>query len=210
MKCLGRLINPNQLQNFGLTVSDVFRQFDQNSTHSISVPQGGKETPLQVLLEMKGNRSPKISCSCNTITDIVHTELAQYVNNMPFFQQGAPPNDENADPNVCQPATEQANSALTAIELKDIFKSMMSEFKNVNRRGGREDRIRTPLPPAQGTDSDGNKTTYCWSHGITTNLRLNGKGCKRPKEGHKEEATLQNKMGGNTELVKNNRRNNNN
>ena len=144
-----------------------------------------------------------------TITDIVHTELAQYVNNMPFFQQEAPPNDENADPNIRPPATEQANSALTAIELKDIFKSMMSEFKNVNRRGGR-DHNRTPLPPAQGTDSDGNKTTYCWSHGITTNLRHNGKGCKRPKEGHKEEATLQNKMGGNTELVKNNRRNNNN
>ena len=140
------------------------------------------------------------------ITDIVYNELAQFVNNLPFFQQGAP-NDENADPNV---PTEQANAALTTIELKEIFQSMMSEFKNVDRRGGGGGRNRKPVPPAQGTDSKGNKTTYCWSRGITTNLHHNSKGCKRPKEGHKEEATLQNKLGGSTELCKNNRRNNNN
>lgn len=48
------LINPNQLRNFGLTVSDTPRQFDRNSTHSISVPRGENETPLRVPLEMKG------------------------------------------------------------------------------------------------------------------------------------------------------------
>jgi len=143
-----------------------------------------------------------------TITDIVHNELQQFVNNMPFFQQT--PNDENTDPNVNQPAIEQANAALTAIELKEIFQSMMSEFKNTDRRGGGGGRNRKPVPPSQGTDSEGNKTTYCWSHGITTNLHHNSKGCKRPKEGHKEEATLQNKLGGSTDLCKNNRRNNNN
>ena len=111
------------------------------------------------------------------------------------------------NPNV---PTEQANAALTTIELKEIFQSMMSEFKNVDRRGGGGGRNRKPVPPAQGTDSKGNKTTYCWSRGITTNLHHNSKGCKRPKEGHKEEATLQNKLGGSTELCKNNRRNNNN
>ena len=95
-----------------------------------------------------------------TITDIVHNELAQFVNNMPFFQQGEP-NDENADPNVCPPVTEQAYAALTAIELKEIFKSMMSEFKSVDRRGGGGGRNRKPVPQAQGTDSDGNKSTYC-------------------------------------------------
>ena len=146
-----------------------------------------------------------------TITDIVHNELQQFVNNMPFFQQDVP-NDENANPNICPPVTEHANAALTAIELKEIFKSMMSEFRNDDRRGGGGGggRNRKPLPPAQGTDSEGNKTTYCWSHGITTNLHHNSKGCKRPKEGHKEEATLQNKLGGSTELCKNNRRTNNN
>lgn len=140
-----------------------------------------------------------------TITDIVHNELAQFVNNMPFFQQETS-NDENANPNV---PPEQANAALTADELKEIFKSMMSEFKN-DKRGGGAGRNRKPLPPAQGTDEEGNKTTYCWSHGITTNLHHHSKTCKRPKEGHKEAATLQNKMGGSTDLCKNNRRNNNN
>ena len=140
-----------------------------------------------------------------TITDIVHNKLAQFVNNMPFFQQEAP-NNENTNPNV---PPEQANAALTAIELKEIFKSMMSEFKNGDKRGGDGGRNRKPLPPAQGTDEEGNKTTYCWSHGISTNLHHHSKTCKRPKEGHKEEATIQNKLGGSTDLCKNNRRNNN-
>jgi len=110
---------------------------------------------------------------------------------MPFFQEDT--NDENADPNVPSPVMEQANAALTASDIKDI----MSDFKTKDKRGGR-----TPLPPLQGTNADGNKTTYCWTHGTTTNLRHNSKSCSHPKEGHKEAATLQNKMGGSTELCR--------
>jgi hypothetical protein len=133
----------------------------------------------------------------------VHTELAQYVNNMPFFQQGAPPSDENADPNVCQPATEQANSALTAIELKDIFKSMMSEFKNVNRRGGRKTATVIHCPQHK-------ELILMATRPHTARLMESQPISVTMAKGHKEEATMQNKMGGSTELVKNNRRNNNN
>ena len=143
--------------------------------------------------------SASAGCSANNVsvsTDIVHNELEQFLNNMPLFHQEET-NDENANPNVPLPVLKQANAALTANDIKDIFKSMMSDFKIKNRGGGR-----TTLPPSQGTDSNGNKTTYCWTHGTTTNLRHNSKSCSRPKEGHKEAAALQNKMDGSTELCR--------
>jgi len=96
----------------------------------------------------------------STITDIVHKELEQFVNNMPFFQEDT--NNENTNPNVPSPVVEQANATLTVSDIKDIFKSMMIDFQTKDRRGGR-----TPLSPSQGTDTDGNKTTYCWTHSIT-------------------------------------------
>jgi hypothetical protein len=40
------LINPNQLQDRGLRVEDVPRQFDEKSTHSIFVPEQRLRIPL--------------------------------------------------------------------------------------------------------------------------------------------------------------------
>ena len=122
------------------------------------------------------------------ITDIVHDELAQYVNNMPFFQQGETNNTNTT-------TSEQANATLTTNDIKNIFSTMMSEFKSKRKE-------HNPVPPSQGTDTDGNKITYCWTHGTTTNLRHNSKTCSRPKEGHRVEATLQNQMGGSNERCK--------
>jgi hypothetical protein len=130
------------------------------------------------------------------ITDIVHKQLEHFVNQMPLFQQELEPqvNDENRNPNCQRP--EQANAALTTKDIKDLFQTMMSEFKPASRRPNSKPLI------AQGTDDEGNKITYCWSHGTTTNLRHHSKTCKRKKEGHQAEATLQNKMNGNTEKCK--------
>jgi hypothetical protein len=130
------------------------------------------------------------SNNVSTITDIVHRELEQFVNQMPIYQQ-----DENTNPNPQPPA--QANAALTATDVKDLFKSLMSEYKPTGRRS-------TDSKPlvSQGTDDKGNKITYCWSHGTTSNLRHHSKTCKRQKEGHQHEATLQNKMNGSTERCK--------
>ena len=131
-----------------------------------------------------------------TITDIVHKQLEHFVNQMPMFQQD--PNDqENVDPNVPDPM-EQMNAALTADELKDIMRDMMKDFRPNRRNNNNNNR---PLAH-QGTNDDGTKITYCWSHGITTNLRHTGKSCTRKKDGHKSEATLTNKMDGCTETCK--------
>jgi hypothetical protein len=132
----------------------------------------------------------------SVITDIVHKQLEQFVNHMPIFQQELEPqlNDENRNPNTQMPA--QANAALTTNDIKALFQTMMSEFKPAARRPNP-----TPLI-SQGTDDEGNKVTYCWSHGTTTNLRHHSKTCKRRKEGHQMEATLQNKMNGSTDKCK--------
>jgi hypothetical protein len=133
------------------------------------------------------------------VTDLVHQELQQFVNHMPFYQQ-EPANDENINPNL-QPAPvadnaapAAANAALTTDALKEIFQSMMKEHKR-----------NTPpkvKPKSQGKDDNDKEITYCHSHGITSNLWHNSTTCSRKKEGHKEAATLTNKMGGNTDRCK--------
>lgn len=92
--------------------------------------------------------------------------------------------------------TDSANATDTIEDLRKEIKQMREAMQN-NQRKQRKD-----VPPAQGKDDDGNDITYCWSHGITRNLWHNSKTCKRCKEGHKKEATLQNKMGGSEECCK--------
>jgi hypothetical protein len=134
----------------------------------------------------------------SVITDIVHKQLEHFVNQMPIFQQDTEQqtNDENSNPNVPPPA--QANAALTTTDIKELFKTMMGEFKPLNPVNKRRNASYKPLV-AQGKDNDGHKITCCWSQGITTNLRHTSKSCNRQKEGHKTESTLQNKMNGTTE-----------
>jgi hypothetical protein len=141
-----------------------------------------------------------------TVTDIVHKELEHFVNQMPMFQHNPPPNNtENVDPNIQQPLG-QANAALTADQIKTIMKDMLQEFQPSRRSGNgnnsnNNNRNRNrPPPESQGTNDEGNKITYCWTHGITTNLRHNSQNCSRQKEGHKADVTLTNKMGGCTEI----------
>jgi hypothetical protein len=122
------------------------------------------------------------------VTDIVHQQLQQFVNNMPIYQQG-PENDENQDPNS-RPAPNNANAALTTDSLKEIFQTMMQEHTNKNNAPAKV------KPKSQGKDDTGKDITYCHSHGITSNLWHNSKTCKRKREGHKSEATLNNKMDG--------------
>ncbi len=133
------------------------------------------------------------------VTDLIHQELQQFVNHMPIYQQQDPANDENKDPNIqSEPAPQQppanANAAITADTLKDIFKSLMKEHKTNNPAKVK--------PKAQGKDDNDKDITYCHSHGITSNLWHNSTTCSRKKEGHNEAATLNNKLGGNTDRCK--------
>jgi hypothetical protein len=152
--------------------------------------------------QLTSNRAGYSANNVSTITDIVHKELEHFVNQMPIYQQEpAPPaNDENVNPNVPHPG--QANAALTTNDIKDLFKTMMNEFKPNDSKPNRR-RLNDSKPLVfQGTDDAGNKITYCWSHGITSNLRHHSKTYKRQKEGHQTDATLHNKMNGSDERCK--------
>ena len=54
---------------------------------------------------------------------------------------------------------------------------------------------RNPLLLAQGLDGEGIPIMYCWSHSTTRNLNHTSATCSHKKEGHKDNATIQNKMG---------------
>jgi hypothetical protein len=138
----------------------------------------------------------------SVITDIVHKQLEYFVNQMPIFQQDPAQyaNDANSDPNI--PPPNQANAALTTKDIKELFKTMISDFKQPNPPNKRCN-TSTKLLVAQGKDTDGHNITYwCWSHGITTNLQHTSASCNCQKEGHKTEATLCNKSNGSIERCK--------
>eukprot|EP00957_Ditylum_brightwellii_P055557 4210746-Ditylum_brightwellii.AAC.2 len=48
--------------------------------------------------------------------------------------------------------------------------------------------------------AQGTRNYYCQSHGTTTGPCHMGENCHTKKEGHKKEATINNKMGGSTEV----------
>jgi hypothetical protein len=139
------------------------------------------------------------------VTDLIHQELQQFVNHMPIFQQD-PANNENQNPNVPSAPTPQqhlqpppvkndnVNAAITTDALKDIFKTLMKEHK-INK----PNKVK---PKPHGKDENDKDVTYCHSHGVTSNLWHNSTTCSRKKEGHNDAATLNNKLGGNTERCK--------
>jgi hypothetical protein len=145
---------------------------------------------------MKNNlRSKAAGYSANQttfVTNLIHQELQQFVNHMPYFQQ-EPTKDENQDPNA-QMAPDKANAAITNDTINDLFKLMMKEHKTKSPPKTK--------PKAQGKDNKDKDITYCHSHGITSNLWHNSTTCSRKKEGHKDAATLNNKLGGNTDCCK--------
>ena len=87
-------------------------------------------------------------------------------------------------------------NALTAANVKRIVQARLQS--NGGPRGGRRKRDNTRNQPqvCQGHNAAGEPITYCWTHGITKNLRHNSITCKHKAEGHKDEAILNNKLNG--------------
>jgi hypothetical protein len=124
--------------------------------------------------------------TANSIQEQVQTELINLLSTNDYT-------DSNND--SAPPTTETAN----AVTLEAV-KTMMVEILQSNNNTGNRTRPTRPPPrlPAQGVDEDGTPVSYCWSHGITSNLAHTSCTCNRKKEGHKDDATLNNKMGGST------------
>jgi hypothetical protein len=149
--------------------------------------------------------------STETIQDIVHNELQQIFtqHNPEIFSAQANATQET-HPNPVEPTPTPAPTADPVIsELRNLVNALsttntssQNHSNTYNRRPynnrNRLPRRNTSRPnvPAQGLDENGIPVSYCWSHGITHNLRHTSKSCTRPKDGHQEEATYTNQMGG--------------
>jgi len=115
--------------------------------------------------------------------------------------------DEKPTPPPPTPSTnESANSTITIEQIRDeimkIGDKILTEVNNQQK----------PKPPPFQGKVNGENVIYCWFYGITKNPWYNSNTCKRRKEGHQNESTLNNRMGGSNERCKpfnNNSRNNN-
>ena len=87
------------------------------------------------------------------------------------------------------PSTVSANSVTSDITMQTIQQQMvmmqrMMDMMNSNSNRSNKSKRRTPNP---------NLTKYCWTHGLCSHI---GTECRTPADGHKVNATLQNRMGG--------------
>ena len=110
-------------------------------------------------------------------------------------------------PQEDQPSTTLVNAtANAAVTLDDIHRliqeSLATSFTNHPATRTSSDRLqdpgqRPPRPPlvVQGL-LRGKPVSYCWTHGVTSNLRHTSASCRRKASGHKDEATYNNRMGG--------------
>ena len=64
-----------------------------------------------------------------------------------------------------------------------------------NNRGGRGGRGRGNRGGRGGRSNTQRERKYCWTHGLCSH---NGRACNNPAQGHQAEATLENRLGGNT------------
>jgi hypothetical protein len=126
----------------------------------------------------KNSTAEEASYTANQVQQIIQQELAAFV------QQDI----------QHQPQQPAANSAFTLDDIKTLINNA------INNKPSSKPSSKQQQPKAQGL-VDGIPVSYCHTHGITKNLRHTSASCTRPKEGHKKEATLDNKMGGNTCMV---------
>ena len=92
----------------------------------------------------------------------------------------------------------QTANAITAADITTIVQEAIKAANKQTYQGkgnGNDNKGKKPLV-CQGHNSQNEPVTYCWTHGVTKNLRHNSATCVRQAEGHKKEATLNNRMGG--------------
>ena len=131
----------------------------------------------------KNTTSSDMKYSAAQVQELVDQRMCQYV-------------IESPEPTTTAPS---ANATQTTPSMEAMFETWL---QNRNAPLGNplpeqhlQPHTKAPLL-CQGYDDKGKPITYCWSHGITQNLKHDSKNCTRRKEGHKEDATLHNKMGG--------------
>lgn len=153
------------------------------------------------LKESNGVTTGDMMYTANQVQEIVDMQVLDAVNTA---LAAAGFNKENDSP---APPKESAN-ATTGVTKEDI-QAMISSALNSGKT--KQDKSRGKGDKKQGQHKaqalvDGIPVTYCHSHGVTRNLSHNSKTCTHRRDGHKEEATYDNRMGGADGNVNDNRK----
>jgi hypothetical protein len=135
--------------------------------------------------------------TANQVQDMITHELSSFLDRTVKEHQ-----DEPAP--VIIPPQETANAVTTA-DIKKMIDDAVNQRPPQPRRPGRdktntrEDRRggrKRKAPLTAQALVDGVPVTYCWTHGITSNLSHTSQACTRKSEGHKTEATYDKRLGG--------------
>ena len=93
--------------------------------------------------------------------------------------------------------TELTNATLADREQFGAIKSDVAALSNTIKMLQMQlETMMQSKPPTRNRNNF--STSYCWTHGRTKNKKHTSATCRNRAEGHKEEATLTNKMGGST------------
>ena len=124
----------------------------------------------------------------NQVEEMLQSQIAAWITQ---YQD-----KENWEP---EPVPTQTVNAVTSVmerQVRDIIKSALGDHNGQHlKRTNCTNQSKKDKSKAQAL-IDGIPVTYCWSHGVTQNLFYNSYTCKRKKEGHKDDATNGNRMGG--------------
>jgi hypothetical protein len=141
--------------------------------------------------------------TANQVQDLIQQELSSFLDRT---AKEYTPQDEPAASTI---PPESAN-AVTAADIKKMIDAAVNQQAppvrrqmqdKTNLRDGRRGGRKRKEPLIAQALLEGVPVTYCWTHGITSNLNHTSKACTRKSEGHKDDATYDQKMGGNEHRV---------
>ena len=127
--------------------------------------------------------------TANQVQEILQNEIAAIMAQLNADKENSPPQ---------QAPTEKANSTqgIKAEDIKSMIKEALKEHNGRGTGGYKNPSGGGKGKPQAQAHIDGRPVSYCWTHGVTRNLHHSSKSCSRKNEGHKEEATFGNRMGG--------------
>lgn len=126
--------------------------------------------------------------TANQVQEILHNEISSFLQ---------PPSDEipSTTPTV------SANASVTIDDVrrmiaKSLSASTPTQSTNRSNRNGAPG-TSPPRPPTMCQALvDGVPVSYCWTHGVTRNLKHSSATCKHKSEGHQDDATYYCRKGG--------------
>ena len=136
--------------------------------------------------------------TANQVQQILQDELSTILGS-----NVTPDPSPSDNPPVPEPVIAAANATVTLDDVRRLIQETLSASSSphpttqTSSNRVQDPGQRPPRPPlvAQGL-LRGKPVSYCWTHGVTSNLRHTSASCRRKATGHKDEATYSNRMGG--------------